>query len=306
MLARLLGIPSRVAIGYTGGSAGPHGVWQVTTADAHAWPELYFPGEGWLRFEPTPAGGHGQGTATVPTYARGTVRNRRLAASNEPRPSPIQHRGRIAGRQEVDDRQPPHAPAGNRAAARWAGSHAPASGWPSASRSWPFLLIAWPALTRLITRRRRWLAASGDAGHAARCMAGTDRRPGRLRACGCPPGETPRGVGRRLAREASLASQRCRPSPGSPQPRSGPGTLGWRCRAPGSLPTCGPFAGRSQPRCPRAAAACQAAAASTLAAAARLLLERAGGLFSWLDTSWPALRQAASARTGCLRRPAPG
>ena len=71
MLARLAGIPSRIAVGYTGGSAGPHGSWQVTTADAHAWPELYFPGQGWLRFEPTPHGAGDQGTATVPSYASG-------------------------------------------------------------------------------------------------------------------------------------------------------------------------------------------------------------------------------------------
>ncbi len=56
MLARLVGIPSRVAVGYTGGTDGLSRAWHVTTADAHAWPELYFPGTGWLRFEPTPGG----------------------------------------------------------------------------------------------------------------------------------------------------------------------------------------------------------------------------------------------------------
>src|SRR5215475_3341430 len=73
VLARLLGIPSRVAVGYTGGVRGPAGTWRVTTANAHAWPELYFPGQGWLRFEPTPHGAGGQGTATVPTYATGSA-----------------------------------------------------------------------------------------------------------------------------------------------------------------------------------------------------------------------------------------
>ena len=73
-LARLVGIPSRIAVGYTAGTADPSagkGVWKVTTADAHAWPELYFKGMGWLRFEPTPGGAAGQGTATVPQYAAG-------------------------------------------------------------------------------------------------------------------------------------------------------------------------------------------------------------------------------------------
>jgi transglutaminase-like putative cysteine protease len=65
-LARLAGIPSRIAVGYTAGTRKGHGVWKVTSADAHAWPELYFTGLGWIRFEPTPGGA--EGTATVPQY----------------------------------------------------------------------------------------------------------------------------------------------------------------------------------------------------------------------------------------------
>jgi transglutaminase-like putative cysteine protease len=71
-LARLADIPSRVAVGYTAGSQTSKKTWKVTTADAHAWPELYFTGVGWLRFEPTPGGATGQGTATVPQYAPAT------------------------------------------------------------------------------------------------------------------------------------------------------------------------------------------------------------------------------------------
>lgn len=70
VLARLLGIPSRIAVGYTGGAVIGAGRHEVTTADAHAWPELYFPGYGWLRFEPTPSA-NGQGSATLPLYAGG-------------------------------------------------------------------------------------------------------------------------------------------------------------------------------------------------------------------------------------------
>ena len=68
VLARLLDIPSRVAYGFTSGSPVGDDEWQVTTHDAHAWPELYFSGYGWLRFEPTPSGSAGQGTAYAPTY----------------------------------------------------------------------------------------------------------------------------------------------------------------------------------------------------------------------------------------------
>ena len=68
VLARLVGIPSRIAVGYTAGANEENGTWKVTTADAHAWPELYFAGAGWLRFEPTPSGSGGQATAVPPDY----------------------------------------------------------------------------------------------------------------------------------------------------------------------------------------------------------------------------------------------
>ncbi len=69
VLARLLGIPSRVAVGFTPGTAtGELNTYQVKTSDAHAWPELYFQGLGWMRFEPTPSGSGGQGTAVPPAY----------------------------------------------------------------------------------------------------------------------------------------------------------------------------------------------------------------------------------------------
>jgi transglutaminase-like putative cysteine protease len=69
-LARLIGIPSRIAVGYTAGMLQPNGSWKVTQADAHAWPEFYFSGAGWIRLEPTPGGRNGQGTATQPVYAQ--------------------------------------------------------------------------------------------------------------------------------------------------------------------------------------------------------------------------------------------
>ncbi|SEL74045.1 transglutaminase TgpA family protein [Streptacidiphilus jiangxiensis] len=56
-MARSLGIPARVVVGFTPGDQNPDGSWTVSTHDAHAWPELYFTGVGWLRFEPTPRGG---------------------------------------------------------------------------------------------------------------------------------------------------------------------------------------------------------------------------------------------------------
>ncbi|MGI5292419.1 transglutaminaseTgpA domain-containing protein [Nonomuraea polychroma] len=69
VLARLVGIPSRVVIGYTGGTKIGNR-WEVSTSDSHSWPELYFEGVGWLPFEPTPAGVLGQGSARVPAYTQ--------------------------------------------------------------------------------------------------------------------------------------------------------------------------------------------------------------------------------------------
>ena len=55
-LARSLDIPSRVVVGFANGSPQDGQTYRVTSSDAHAWPELWFDGIGWLRFEPTPAG----------------------------------------------------------------------------------------------------------------------------------------------------------------------------------------------------------------------------------------------------------
>ncbi|WP_426998641.1 DUF3488 and transglutaminase-like domain-containing protein [Pseudarthrobacter sp. N5] len=73
VMARVEGIPSRIAVGYAPGrltgsvvSVAGQGAlpeYEVDSRDAHAWPELYFQGLGWVRFEPTPSRG------VVPAYA---------------------------------------------------------------------------------------------------------------------------------------------------------------------------------------------------------------------------------------------
>jgi transglutaminase-like putative cysteine protease len=54
LMARIVGIPSRVAVGFLPGTRNG-AVWTVTARDSHAWPELYFSGYGWVRYEPTPS-----------------------------------------------------------------------------------------------------------------------------------------------------------------------------------------------------------------------------------------------------------
>jgi transglutaminase-like putative cysteine protease len=54
VLARAAGLPSRLVIGYVSGTYDPYNArYVVTEADAHAWPEIYFPEYGWIEFEPT-------------------------------------------------------------------------------------------------------------------------------------------------------------------------------------------------------------------------------------------------------------
>jgi transglutaminase-like putative cysteine protease len=53
-MARSVGLPARVAVGFTPGEEREAGVFRVTTHDAHAWPEVWFAHVGWVRFEPTP------------------------------------------------------------------------------------------------------------------------------------------------------------------------------------------------------------------------------------------------------------
>ena len=60
-LARSIGLPTRVAVGFTWGEwdaeRGADGAYVVRGKHAHAWPEVYFAGTGWVRFEPTPGRG---------------------------------------------------------------------------------------------------------------------------------------------------------------------------------------------------------------------------------------------------------
>jgi transglutaminase-like putative cysteine protease len=54
VLARAAGVPARLATGYVGGAYdGDNRRYTITADLAHSWPEIYFPGYGWLPFEPT-------------------------------------------------------------------------------------------------------------------------------------------------------------------------------------------------------------------------------------------------------------
>lgn len=56
-MARTLGIPARVAVGFTPGQRIDAVTWSVQGRHAHAWPEVWFADVGWVGFEPTPGRG---------------------------------------------------------------------------------------------------------------------------------------------------------------------------------------------------------------------------------------------------------
>jgi len=88
-LARSIGLPTRVAVGYQPGTYDKSdGLWHVKEKDAHAWPEVWLGDHvGWYRFEPTPgrtdpitglpgrAGNGGDSASTTTTTPGTTVPN---------------------------------------------------------------------------------------------------------------------------------------------------------------------------------------------------------------------------------------
>jgi len=64
VMLRTVGVPARVAVGFTGGTdTGDYR--SISTSDAHAWVEAWFPGVGWTTFDPTPLT---DGRAITPPY----------------------------------------------------------------------------------------------------------------------------------------------------------------------------------------------------------------------------------------------
>jgi hypothetical protein len=167
VLARLIGIPARVAVGFTQGTFVANDTWLVKTSDAHAWPELYFNGAGWLAFEPTPPdfnGPAGQGTATVPPYSDpqhfpgGTVSPRAgQNAGSAPAPSPGPTSPGVLHR--------PTGPGGGSGATGTRRPEDPLPGGALAITLLALVLLA-PGLSRLIVRRWRWRTARDDVTRA--------------------------------------------------------------------------------------------------------------------------------------------
>lgn len=84
VLARAAGLPTRVVVGFRPGTKERDGTWVVRGRDALAWPEVYFTGQGWVPFDPTPAGAS-RGTAEE--QSRQEMLNR-IGQAALPRPAP--------------------------------------------------------------------------------------------------------------------------------------------------------------------------------------------------------------------------
>ncbi|MFE7276347.1 DUF3488 and transglutaminase-like domain-containing protein [Streptomyces sp. NPDC057623] len=65
VLARTLGLPTRVAVGFRPGTRTGAGTWQVRGRDVLAWPEVRFTGVGWVPFHPTPGEAAQGGSSAV-------------------------------------------------------------------------------------------------------------------------------------------------------------------------------------------------------------------------------------------------
>lgn len=204
VMARTLGIPARVAVGFTAGTpTGPDGLREVTLHDAHAWPELYFDNIGWVAFEPTPA----VRTGEPPPWARGDA-GPALPGSN-PRPEQTTAPGEGLGTSpRVAERRPnlpEFAPVpGGAGATGQAGGGFPVL--PVVVSLSLLVLLAVPALARLLIRRRRWGRAGDPAGQVAAAWA--DLQDALLDVGHAwVPSDSPRAGVNRVVRDRSLAGE---------------------------------------------------------------------------------------------------
>lgn len=185
LMARQADIPARVAVGYTQGERANGDRWVVTSGDAHAWPELYFEGSGWVRFEPTPSSGDGQGSASVPEHAAPSGGTGGDGDTDSPSPSPSPSESPSSPEEasealEVPEEETPGAeeesasPESDEDLGAEAGGGTSTSGGPDLS--WlayaggvlaALLLLALPALVRAWVRATRRSALSGAPGPAA-------------------------------------------------------------------------------------------------------------------------------------------
>jgi len=88
VLAREIGLPTRVAVGFTEGDLGSDGLYHVKDLDAHAWPEVWFQNFGWIAFEPTPGRGSPDPSADALTQVKPAQQDDGTSSSTTTIPTP--------------------------------------------------------------------------------------------------------------------------------------------------------------------------------------------------------------------------
>ncbi|MEU4197522.1 DUF3488 and transglutaminase-like domain-containing protein [Kribbella sp. NPDC026611] len=157
LLARILEIPSRVGIGFLPGTSGKDGEYTVRMHDMHAWPELYFQGVGWVRFEPTPA------ARAVNTPAWTVPSQDSTNPTTQPSQAPVTPGGQDTP--GVDKPQhDPNLPIDNGVAVVGSGNwFTNGGGQVMAGILALLLLLSIPWLARVLQRRRRFARPPGRA-----------------------------------------------------------------------------------------------------------------------------------------------
>jgi transglutaminase-like putative cysteine protease len=193
VMARYLGIPSRIAVGYMPGRPTqelPRGqaVYSVTTRSLHAWPELYIEGYGWIGFEPTPGRAPGEEPAPVETAEPGLPSAPPSAspspgASRSANPSPSPSRSAGAAGRPGDD----------------AGTGVEWQVWPVLAAAAVLAALVSAGAARGLRRRRRWRAMAGGGIPAAGAAWAEVRDTAADLGLGAPVTQTPRVVAERLA-----------------------------------------------------------------------------------------------------------
>jgi hypothetical protein len=148
VMARSLGIPARVGVGFLPGDRTQDGRWEITVRDAHAWPELYFASVGWVRFEPTP----GVRAGAAPEWALSPEEAAELRAEPTPTASGSGRAPQTGQRDEPTTQTPQVAEARDRSSL-WS-RVTPALVWVT----WALLLSAvLGALPWVLARSVRWV-----------------------------------------------------------------------------------------------------------------------------------------------------
>ncbi|KGN29877.1 hypothetical protein N802_10305 [Knoellia sinensis KCTC 19936] len=196
MAARLKNIPARMAIGFLPGTFA-QGVYTVRAADAHAWPELWFPDLGWTRFEPTPGSrtGGAPSYSLIPTETGPAATATPTASGAVPTPTPSQ-------RPDTDTETLPDAETTSGGPLTWLTDNLLAIGF-VVSLVLSLLLVPVAAWMR---RRRLRNAARDDAERVEADWAALISRLGDI-GIAPPSGSTPRQAGTQLTHDAILSGE---------------------------------------------------------------------------------------------------